>query len=162
MNDVMVKGQRYRLGKMVAVKQLHVARKLMPIMAQLGTIAKAMAPLENAVTAMPTVTGAAFAAMPAADQSPAANPLLKLDLTELTPVAQALAGLPDADVDFVVYSALAVVMRAMPGDSGWVPVLGQNNVIMFDDIDMIAMLNLVGQVVWGNLRGFMPAPAQIS
>lgn len=75
-------------------------------------------------------------------------------------IAEAVAGMPDADCDYILQGCLAVVQRQQ--ETRWVPIMAAGaKTLMFDDIDMGAMLQIAGQVITENLGGFFGAsPAQ--
>lgn len=85
-------------------------------------------------------------------------------LAALLPIAQGLASLPDADADYVLSACLGAVQRNQGGNV-WAPVKGGGG-LMFDDIDMGSMLQIVGKVLAANfgdffnaLRDFLPEGA---
>jgi hypothetical protein len=75
--------------------------------------------------------------------------------TALGPIARQIAGMPDADVDYIISNCLAVCSReSTVHGAGWSPVQISNGKLMFEDIDMGAMLQLVAAVVQENLGDF--------
>lgn len=54
---------------------------------------------------------------------------------------------PQADMDIALNICLGVIKRRMPGDQGWVVIITPTGALMFDDIDMPVMLQLVWHVV---------------
>ena len=68
------------------------------------------------------------------------------------PMAQAFAGMSDADVEYIQVRALAVVQRQQ-GDR-WAPVWVQRGGIAFEDIDALVMNQLVFEVLRDNLAPF--------
>ncbi|UGB47000.1 hypothetical protein LQ772_06830 [Frateuria edaphi] len=76
-------------------------------------------------------------------------------------IAEAVAGMPDADCDYILQSCLAVVKRRQ-GDR-WVSIMAVGaKALTFDDIDMGAMLQVAGQVITENIGGFFGASADPS
>lgn len=67
------------------------------------------------------------------------------------PLAQGIASLPDADADFVIDTCLGVVQRKQ--GKSWAPVTSPGG-LMFEDIGMAEMLQIVGKVLAENLGGF--------
>lgn len=135
--EAVVNGHKYRIGKMGTFDQLHVVRKMGPLMARLMELARGM---------------------PTGEGEGGVEALLRRDLADFTPFALALAALPDDDVNYVIEKALAVVSRQMENDMGWAPVKAPGGlVMMFGDIELPTMLSLVARTIWFNLRGFMPA-----
>lgn len=115
------KGQTYRAGKLDAMRQFHVTRRLAPL---LPDLAKA------GIT--PGATG---------------------DVTAiLEPLAKAVAAMPDADAEYVLNTCLSVVERKQAA-GGWAKVMTGGQ-LMFEDIDMAAMLVVAWEVLRHNLSGF--------
>jgi len=73
-------------------------------------------------------------------------------LEALEPLARAVAGMVDADADYVINKCLGVVERRQPS-GGWARVMSGDK-LMFEDLDMAAMLRLVWAVLEDNLSGF--------
>ena len=67
-------------------------------------------------------------------------------------MADTLAALPDDDVNAVIYPCLSVVNRQH--EKGWVKVFDQGE-LMFADIDLFTMLQLVARVVADSLGNFL-------
>ncbi|MFC0228681.1 phage tail assembly chaperone [Serratia aquatilis] len=77
--------------------------------------------------------------------------------TLLPKMAEVISSMSDEDCNAVIYPCLAVVSRQ--NGKTWSPVFSQD-VLMFDDIDMMDMLQIVGRVVGDALGSFLPtAPA---
>lgn len=68
------------------------------------------------------------------------------------PLASAFASMSDADVEYIQVRALSVVQRQQ-GDR-WAPVFVQRGGIAFDDIDALAMNQIVFEVLRDNLAPF--------
>ena len=127
MKEVEVFDHTYRIGRLDAMKQLHVQRRLAPILAGLGASAFK---LFNAGKEQ-------------VDQSEA--------LTAFAPVLEALAAMKDDEVEYVIYTCLAVVERK-DGDR-WVKLLTGRQ-FQYQDLTMQAMMRLTTEVVEENLGGF--------
>mgnify|MGYP004729262863 CR=1 FL=1 len=66
----------------------------------------------------------------------------------------------EEDTHSIPVPCLAVVSRQH--GKGWTPVFSQGE-LMFDDIDLMLILQLVGNVVEDNLGNFLPAaPASVT
>jgi hypothetical protein len=76
--------------------------------------------------------------------------------TFLQPIADAIAGMSDADCDYVLDNCLAVVQRQQ--GSSWANIF-VNKAQMFDDIDMGVMLQIASKVITENLGGFFQGSA---
>lgn len=71
----------------------------------------------------------------------------------LQPIAEAVAQMPDTDCDYVLQACLSVTKRQQ-GNS-WAPVYSpQAKAMMFQDIDLGAMLQITAKVIQDNLGGF--------
>ncbi|VXB25187.1 putative bacteriophage protein [Burkholderia sp. 8Y] len=116
-----INGQSYRIGRLDAKKQFHVARRLAPLLAGLGGALKGKAQ--------------GFAEL-------------------VSPIADALAKMSDEDTDYVLDTCLSVVARQQ-GD-GWQNVMVKGGGLVFQDIDLPAMLQLTVAVVQQNLGSFFP------
>ncbi|WP_257824718.1 phage tail assembly chaperone [Burkholderia glumae] len=129
--EIEIGGQRYQLGRMSAMQQFHVSRR----------IATVLPPLIRTYLDMAT-----------SDKPMTKN--LKLLATSIEPVMEALSQLKDEDAEYVIGACMRVVERHH-GD-GWARVWSPTqNVCMFDDIDMGAMLTLTGYVIMENLGPFI-------
>lgn len=128
-----VGGQTYRAGKINAMTQLHVVRRL--------------APLIGSVQAMQ------------ADPDGAGDGDLLGRLAG--PLATALAAMSDADTEYVVGACLSVCQRQAAGGLGWTPVWSvQAKQPMFDDVDLLAMLQIAAKVLMANVASFTSALPQ--
>lgn len=123
-----IKGVNYRTAKLDVFQQLKVSRKLLPVLAGL-------------VSEFSTLK----------EQAAAGNSGAVLE-SVLPKIADTLAALPDEDVNAVIYPCLGVVARKQ--EKGWVKVFDQG-VLMFDDIDLFTMLQLVARVVADSLGNFL-------
>lgn len=129
--EIEVGGQRYQLGRMSAMQQFHVSRR----------IATVLPPLIRTYLDLST-----------SDEPLTKN--LKLLATSIEPVMEALSHLKDEEAEYVVGACLAVVERQHM--NGWARVWSaQHRTAMFDDIDMGTMLTLTGHVIVENLGPFI-------
>lgn len=123
-----VAGQRYRAEKLDAFKQLHVSRKIAPIIPKLLPMFLRFSEQKGA---------------------------LKDDLEGMAeafePLAQALAEMPDADCEYVFNACLGMVMRNQQGN--WASIWAGGS-LMFDDIDLGAMVQITAKVIWDSLGNF--------
>ncbi|EPZ2970032.1 phage tail assembly chaperone, partial [Escherichia coli] len=72
--------------------------------------------------------------------------------TMLPRIAEELSSLTEDDTSAIIHPCLAVVSRRHM--DGWVPVFTQGE-LMFDDIDLLVMLQLVARVVADSLGNFL-------
>lgn len=134
-----IKGQDYRLAKLSVFDQLKVTRKLLPVlaglMADFGSI-RSLLPADGKVD--------------------------KVDFDKLKPVfetllpriADELASMTEESTNAIIHPCLSVV--ALKHVNGWTPVFNGGE-LMFDDIDLFTMLQLVARVVADSLGNFLPA-----
>lgn len=137
--EFQIKGIDYRTSKLSVFDQLKVSRKLLPVLAGLlaeyGSI-RDMIPKKDGTDADPESYSAILEKV-------------------LPKVADQLAALSEEDTNAIIFPCLAVVSRRQDKNS-WVPVARQNE-LMFDDIDLLSMLQMVGRVVGDSLGNFLPA-----
>lgn len=119
-----VKGHSYKVGKLNAMQQFHVVRRLATLLAGVADQLQGL-PKEDVAARMPGL---------------------------LPALAERLATLDDATAEYVLMTCLAVAERKQSG-GGWAQVVAEGQ-LMFQDIDMPAMLTLVGHVLMENLAGF--------
>jgi hypothetical protein len=74
----------------------------------------------------------------------------------LQPIADAVAKMSDDDCDYILDTCLAVVQRQQ--GTAWAQIFVAKN-IMFEDIDMAAMLQIAAKVIQENLGSFFHASA---
>lgn len=150
----------YSIGKLSAMQQWHVTRRLAgAIAAAIGDDKDALADLMNRPKAKSDDAPA-----PAAEADPAAAPAETVE-KELSPEAAQVKGrlfsmvmrgvsaMSDADSEFVIITSLSAVKRRRSGGQGWDKVADGSD-IMFDDLDMTDMIALTFYVMWGSLAGF--------
>lgn len=125
-----IKGVQYRTAKLSVFDQLKVSRKLLPVLA--GVLAD-------------------FQGIKAAAEG---GDVYKAMETALPKIADSLAGMSDEDTNAIIFPCLSVVSRQ--NGKGWSPVMAQGT-LMFDDIDLMSMLQMVGRVVGDSLGNFLPA-----
>ncbi|KFC07595.1 putative bacteriophage protein, partial [Trabulsiella guamensis ATCC 49490] len=69
-------------------------------------------------------------------------------------IAGELSALSEEDTNAIIYPCLAVVARQ--NGKTWAPVFN-SGALMFDDIDLFSMLQIVARVVADSLGNFLPA-----
>lgn len=132
-------GKEYRLDRLTAFQQLHVSRKIAPLVPKIFPLMGLAASLTGAdkgeILARLMASGDGFAAA-------------------LGPLAEVLATMPDDHVNFVLSECLSIVFRRN-GDR-WASVWNaKQGVSMFDDIDMAVMLRLAFEVIRESLGNFI-------
>ncbi|ABX15503.1 phage tail assembly chaperone [Burkholderia multivorans] len=170
--EVQLNGERYAIGKLSAMQQFHVSRRIAPIIPpMIPVLMKFYAELEQAAVASEQArANAALAALAegaeGADAPAAAAPAPERDRSRellslvdaiapvLQPFADALAGLKDEDAEYVFGTCLSVVERWQ--GAGWAKVWNfGHKTAMFDDMGIDVMLPLVVRVVVANLGSFI-------
>ena len=123
-----IKGNAYRIAKMSVFDQFKVSRKLLPVVSGMLSdfqAIKMLAAKKDSVSIMEKV---------------------------LPKIAKSLSELSDEDANAVIFPCMAVAARKHM--KSWVPVM-QGDVMAFDDLDMLDMLNIVGRVVGDSLGNFL-------
>jgi hypothetical protein len=123
--------KEYRVEKLDAFKQLHVSRKIAPLIPAMIPIflkiAKMQGKFQENIDALPQT---------------------------LQPFADALAELPDESAEYVYITCLSVVRRRAMDH--WAAVISPGTRISpFDDIDFVTMTQLVIRVIEHNLGPFI-------
>ena len=137
MEIIPIGGHDYSIGRLNALDQLHVSRKIAPIIPNIMPILTEVAKgdLEKVIASIETDENAELAGL---------EPLAKA----LEPLMEAIAKIPEEDVNYVIYKCLSVVKR-----NGSVVCRGES--IMFDDLDMNHLLPLTVAVIRTNLGNFI-------
>ncbi|KVE14724.1 hypothetical protein WI92_11260 [Burkholderia vietnamiensis] len=166
--EIQLNGGRYVIGKLSAMQQFHVSRRIAPIIPpMIPVLMKFYAELEQADVAREQArANAALAALaegkgpseaadaPAADKSRELLSMVDAIAPVLQPFANALAGLKDEDAEYVFGTCLSVVERWQ--GTSWAKVWNiAHKTSMFDDIGIDVMLPLVVRVVVANLGPFI-------
>lgn len=136
-------GIDYRFGRMNAIDQFHVVRRLHALG---GALAESFAETQR-------LGGAAELERAARDASRRGE--IGADLTRVIgPVLRAIGQMPEADVDYVLEKCLRTVERHVSGDTGWAVVWAPGAGLMFQDLGMPAMVVLVWHALRTNLADF--------
>lgn len=126
MSEITIASNKYRIGKINALQQFHVARRLAPVLAAMGVSLHQL--------------------------SSGAKVSMDDFMPILGPVTEILSRMSDEDSNYIIFSALAVTERQQ-GDK-WAPVVNGVS-LMFQDLDLPAMMRLVVEVLKENLGGFL-------
>ncbi|MDN7549076.1 phage tail assembly chaperone [Burkholderia cenocepacia] len=155
--EIELSGKRYQIGRLNAMQQFHVSRRIAPIIpSMIPVLMKFYAEVERSRNA---AANAALGALAAGEDASAAEQRDVLGLVDsiapvLQPFADALAGLKDEDAEYVFGTCLSVVERQHR--NGWAKVWSAaHKTSLFDDMDMGSMLPLVVRVVVENLGPFI-------
>lgn len=130
MSEVEIDGNRYRIGRLNAIKQFHVSRRIAPI---IPTLIPVFIKLKVAGELTGDFAGLAGVVQPFAD---------------------GIAAMSDEDSEFILSSCLSVARRAV--NDKWTPVWSaQANDCMFDDMDLGVLMHIAIRVIQDNLAPFI-------
>ena len=130
MNEVTIEGINYRIGKLPAMQQLHVTRRVAPVLATMG------------VSVLSAID---------AGKAPSSDDSAMLDL--MATAMDVVAHMSDADVEYVINTCLVVCQRQQ--GERWAPVMNGQR-LMFQDLSMPTMVQLTIAVLKENLGSFFP------
>lgn len=139
--EIELNGNTYRIGKLNAMDQFHVSRRIAPIIPTLIPVFLKLAQ-GGGLTGNLTALGDA-----------------------LLPFAEGISSMSDEASEFVLATCLSVVHRQT--GTTWAPVWSKAaKATMFDDIDLSVLLNLAIRVIKDSLepfiRGLVTSGAQIN
>ncbi len=129
--EVTIGDSVYQIGKLPAMTQFHVVRRIGPVLATMGV----------SITEMAT-------------KGKSLNDEVDM-LSIMGTVSEVVAKMSNDDVEYVIYACLAVVRRQQ-GERYMNVMTGKN--FQFQDIDMTVMMRLTVEVLKENLGGFFPMP----
>ncbi|WP_218950552.1 phage tail assembly chaperone [Acinetobacter sp. YH12255] len=137
MEIIPIGGHDYTIGRLNALDQLHVSRKIAPIVPNIMPILTEVAKgdLERVIESIEDGEN---------NELEGLEPLAEA----LEPFMEAIAKMPEDDVNYVVHKCLSVVKRGGAA-------VCRNNTIMFDDLDMNHLLPLTIAVIRMNLGNFI-------
>lgn len=128
--ELSINGQTYRVDKLNAFAQFHVARRLAPALWALGS--GAMSTLKQ---------GGEFSDAVA--------------LGAIGPLVEVIAKMSNADSEYVLAACLGVCSRQ--SGTGWQKVYAEGGGLLFQDIDLPAMMQLTMAAIRENLGNFLDA-----
>lgn len=134
--SVTVNGTNYQIGKLDAMRQFHVMRRLTGVASALGD-----------TVGVVSRAGGIKALLEGKGPDP---------VKVIEPLTKAISAMTDADSEYVIMNCLSVVKRQVAGDTGWAPVVVSNQ-LMYQDMDLPVMLQLVWRVLEDNLASFFSA-----
>lgn len=123
----------YFIGNLDAMRQFHVARRLLPILAAVGLNPETLSASVNQPISMEVILG---------------------------PVTEIIAKMSNEDAEYVINTCLSVVSREI-SEGKANAVMPHPGSLMYQDINMPVMMQLVVEVVKENLGGFfggLPGP----
>lgn len=130
MTEFEIAGQKYRMGKMNAFMQMHVSRRIAPI---IPTLIPIFVKISNDGGITKDLDGLAAV---------------------MTPFADGIANMSDEASEYVISNCLSVVQREHA--NGWRPVWSnQNKVCMFEDMDLRVLIQICMRVIQDSLGPFI-------
>jgi hypothetical protein len=141
-NEQIVNGSTYRIHKMDVLRQFHVARRLAPV---LGGVIEALK------------AGGLDPARMMSGAKPDVDPFAMVE-----PIGKVLAQISDEDSEYIIGVCLSCVARAQAGGTGYAPVWVPKGGLMFADMQLPEMLQLVWKVLESNLAGFFSGQGSTS
>lgn len=145
MEQIEVGQQIYSIGRLNALDQIHISRKIAPIIPSLMPIFSEFAKgdLTKTIAALELMKEEGNIDQ-VGDELNGLEPLANA----LTPLMNVFAKMPEEDVDYIIHKCLAAVKRG-----GAVVCRGTS--IMFDDIELTQIVPLVIAVIRINLGNFI-------
>lgn len=127
-DDFEVGAYTYRAGRLDTFKQLHLARRVAPLVAVARPIFMRMG---------------------------SGGSILDLSMDELNPLIEAFSHMSDADTEYVIGTALSVVERKQADGVGYTKVWNTNaNALMFQDITMAEIVMICVTVMIKSIGPF--------
>jgi hypothetical protein len=131
-------GREFKLNKIDAMKQFHVARRIGPILAELVPAMKGISKVNS--------------------DSMTEEQKLEEFARIATPFMAGISKLSDADSDYVLYRLLSAVEVKQPASNSWarIAVIGPdgNAMLMMQDLELPMLLQAAGRALMYNLSGF--------
>lgn len=131
MTDIDIGGNSYQIGKLDAFKQFHLARRIAPVLFSLGGAVSAFLPQDGGESSDVDV------------------------LKAIEPMVNVISKMSDADSQYVLNACLSVCSRKQ--GNGYQRVFVDGSGLMFIDVDLSVMMQLVQAVIQDNLGNFMAA-----
>lgn len=133
-NNFSLNGSNFKVGKLSAMKQYHLVRRMGPILSDLIPALKSIGPLKP---------------------DEALSEVEKLE--KFAPIASAvlsgLSKLSDEDADKVLYGLLSAIEIQVQPIGNWAKVATES-VLMFQNLELPTLLQLAGRAFAFNLSGF--------
>jgi len=133
MKDVDLDGRKYRIGKLNAFKQLHLFRRILPLLAGMGESLQTMQLMRQGEVG----GSSAF-------------------FKSLGPVANAIAEMSEEDSEWIIKTCLSCCQ--VFNGSNWAVLTTSDGQLMFGDMDLKVMLDLSMEVIQENLGSFFEGP----
>lgn len=129
----------YQINKLSLFDQIHIARKIAPVMSGLG---QTITLIQKQIEEMRE------------EEAGGEDIFSRIIWDSSGPITEALSKMPEDDTNFVIKKCLAVVTRLDKSSGRYSKILASNGTPMFDDIDMMTTIRLVWEVVQDNLGNF--------
>ncbi len=140
--EIEVNGHTYRIGKLDAMTQFHITRRL-------GLLLQGADKLNKELMNI-------FIKMESGEETNSSSDLSQEDVhgmaNAVSILAEGFAEMPDKDANYIILGCLGTVQRKQDS-GGWADV-APNRRIMFQDIDMYTMIRLVYETLKGFLGDF--------
>lgn len=144
MIEFTINNYEYRTKRMDAFKQLHVSRRILPLLAKI-----------------PEMLGLTLEDILTAPDDAAKAVTTRLNNINLDVIADGLVGLKQDDVDYILNTCLEHARIKDGKGAGWAPVM-RNGDLMYDHIGMREMIGIAFNVIKDNLGGFFGGSAPTS
>lgn len=135
-NSFSLRGKEFKLNKIDAMKQFHIARRLGPVLVDLIPALKDFRDVEKLSD----------------------NEKLEAIGKFMTPIMQGMSKLSDDEAEFVLYNLLSSV-EFQQGSGNWAR-MSNGAVLMFQDFELPMLFQLAGKAFQFNLSGFTSALPQ--
>lgn len=133
-------GQRqFKLGKINALKQFHIVRRIAPILAELAPNLKGMAKLSTTNSE---------------DQMEAAAQFL-------APIMVGISKLSDKDSELVLFGLLESIEMKQDEHGNWAKI-ARDGQLLFENIDLGVLMQAAGRAFMYNLSSFFAVLPQVS
>ena len=139
-NSFEFNGKSFKITKINAIEQFHIARRMTPILADI-------------VSAVDTKT-----AKKVMEQQLSAEEQFDIFAKIASPVMTGLSKLSNEDSEFVLYGLLSSV-EVKQSTGNWAYV-STKSMLMMQDLDLSVLLNIAGRAFMFNLSGFFSALPQ--
>lgn len=134
-------GHQYKCNKINAMKQFHIARRMVPVLNGLAPQIPELAKMEKSRSSMDE------------DQ------LLEMTAKFLTPIMDGMSKLSDADSEVVIHGLLASVEVNRHGAWSY---MSRDGRLVFEDIELPEMLYAAGRAFMFNMAGFFSVLPRVS
>lgn len=139
--DFVVNGITYQASKLDAIKQFHILRRLAPVISGLAPLASLSSGSQPGGATIEQVK-AQISNDPATTER------------AISGLCNALSSLKDDDANTVLFGLLGCITRQEQHGLGWAPITN-GQLLMYQDIDLLAMMQLAWGAVKVNFSNFL-------